>query len=129
MNTDIPPQQNATDAQVEEELVATLLDERRNTTRLRVSLPVRWEGNSCVLRGEIVDLSSTGCFILTDDKVEEGELIRVEITLPTREPISIWGEVVYRMTEIGFGLRLTGSSDDDFKLFKWLVGERAARGI
>jgi hypothetical protein len=126
MKTDIPPQPNREDAQVNEELVPILLDERRNTSRVRVSLPARWEGNSCVLSGEIVDISSSGCFVLTDDKVEEGELIRLEITLPSGDSVSIWGDVVYRMTEIGFGLRLTGSSDDDFKLFRWLVGQSSS---
>jgi ssDNA-binding replication factor A large subunit len=127
MKTDMQPQPSPEDAQVDEELVPILLDERRITTRVRVKLPVRWEGPSCVLHGEIVDLSSTGCFVLTDDKVEEGELIRLEITLPSGDSVSVWGDVVYRMTEIGFGLRLTGSSDDDFKLFKWLIGERASQ--
>lgn len=94
---------------------------------MRVSLPVRWEGISCTLSGEIVDLSPSGCFILTDDKVEEGELIRVGITLPSGESLLVWGEVVYRVTEIGFGLRFTGSSDDDFKLFGWLVAARASQ--
>jgi hypothetical protein len=127
MKTDIPPQPGREDAPETEELIATLLDERRNTARVRVNLPVRWEGSACVLHGEIVDLSSTGCFVLTDDKVEEGELIRLEITLPSEGFVSIWGEVVYRVAEIGFGLRLTGSTDDDFKLYRWLIGERSAQ--
>ncbi|HVG30538.1 MAG TPA: PilZ domain-containing protein [Pyrinomonadaceae bacterium] len=126
MTSDFPPSDREV-AREGAETTPSPVDERRIASRVRVSLPVRWEGISCTLSGEIVDLSPSGCFILTDDKVEEGELIRVGITLPSGESLLVWGEVVYRVTEIGFGLRFTGSSDDDFKLFGWLVAARASQ--
>jgi hypothetical protein len=43
--------------------------------------------------------------------VKPKELIRVEIQLPTEGWLYLWGEVVYRIEEMGFALRFTGISD------------------
>ena len=96
-------------------------DERRNTERVRVDLEVRWEGILTILKGQIVDLSTTGCFILTDDKVSVGELIRLEIQQPKEGAICLWAEVIYQMTEIGFGVRFTGADESEMKRLEWLV--------
>lgn len=96
-------------------------EERRNAERVKVSLEVRWEGVLTVLKGEIVDLSKTGCFILTEDKVTVGELIRLEIQQPRQGSVSLWAEVVYQMTEIGFGVRFTGADEEELKRLEWLV--------
>ena len=73
------------------------------------------------MEGSIVDLSTSGCFILTDDQVRVGELIRVEIRPPKGGALYMWGEVVYQIAEMGFALRFTGGDDDDMKRLNWLV--------
>jgi c-di-GMP-binding flagellar brake protein YcgR len=97
--------------------------ERRGAERVRSELSVRWEGAHLRLSGTVVDLSVTGCFILTQDLVDVKELIRVEITPPNGSTIFIWGEVVYKAPEIGFGLRFTGNTEDDEKCIQLLVSE------
>src|SRR4028119_779382 len=85
--------------------------ERRQAERVYVRLNARWEGLLAQCEGNIVDLSATGCFVLTADRVKPKELIRVEIQLPTEGWLYLWGEVVYRIEEMGFALRFTGISD------------------
>ncbi|HEV2882944.1 MAG TPA: PilZ domain-containing protein [Pyrinomonadaceae bacterium] len=85
--------------------------ERRQADRVYVQLNARWEGVLARCEGHVVDLSTTGCFVLTADLVKPKELIRVEIQLPTEGWLYLWGEVVYRIEEMGFALRFTGVSD------------------
>ena len=85
--------------------------ERRQAERVYVRLNARWEGVLAQCEGHIVDLSTTGCFVLSADRVKPKELIRVEIQLPTEGWIYLWGEVVYRIEEMGFALHFTGVSD------------------
>ncbi|HEX8636052.1 MAG TPA: PilZ domain-containing protein [Pyrinomonadaceae bacterium] len=85
--------------------------DRRQSERVYVRLNARWEGVLARCEGHIVDLSTTGCFVLTADLVKPKELIRVEIQLPTEGWLYLWGEVVYRIEEMGFALRFTGVSD------------------
>lgn len=96
-------------------------EDRRNAERVRVELEARWEGVLTILKGQIVDLSTTGCFILTEDKVSVGELIRLEIQQPRQGSLNLWAEVVYQMTEIGFGVRFTGADEAEMKRLEWLV--------
>jgi hypothetical protein len=84
--------------------------DRRQAERVYVRLNARWEGVLAQCEGNIVDLSATGCFVLTSDRVKPKELIRVEIQLPTEGWLYLWGEVVYRIEDMGFALRFTGVS-------------------
>lgn len=71
--------------------------------------------------GHIVDLSVTGCFVLTSDRVKQKELIRVEIQLPTEGWMYLWGEVVYRIEDMGFALRFTGVSEMEQAMLNLLL--------
>jgi hypothetical protein len=95
--------------------------ERRVAERAKVSLKVTWEGLLTILKGEIVDLSMTGCFVLSDDQVAMGELLRLEIQQPQSGALYLWAEVVYKMAEIGFGVRFTGGEDSEMQRLEWLV--------
>ena len=97
------------------------MEERRRVDRVKVSLAVTWEGKRATLRGEITDLSVNGCFVLTDDKVKVGESIKLEILQPRSGHLFLQGEVIYRMAEIGFGVRFTGGAEADFKRLRWIV--------
>ena len=97
------------------------VDNRRNAARVKVTLQVTWEGLASILKGEIIDLSLTGCFVLTDDQVSPGELIRLEIHQPRTGRLHLWAEVVYQMPEIGFGVRFTGGEEAEVKRLGWLV--------
>ncbi len=88
------------------------MSERRIAERIKVNLQVRWEGVVAQHEGSVVDLSSTGCFILTDDRVKPNELIRMEIELFKDNWVHLWGEVIYQISEMGFALHFTGTDDE-----------------
>lgn len=87
--------------------------ERRTAPRVRVNLPVRWEGVLMQQRATVTDLSSKGCFILTGGIVEPRELVFLEIDLPNQEAIQVWAEVVDSAYDIGFAVRFNATSDED----------------
>lgn len=97
------------------------MTERRKEDRVQVDLKVFWEGALAQRKGNIVDLSISGCFILTADLVRVGELIRVVIQLPRDSEIYIWGEVVYQIPEMGFAVNFTGADDDDLKQLRLII--------
>jgi hypothetical protein len=88
-------------------------DERRLDTRAKVNLPARWESFLTQQEATVIDLSRTGCFVLSGGKVQPNELIRLEITLPNDERVYPWAEVVEEADEIGFAVRFTSMDDDE----------------
>ena len=97
------------------------MTERRGAERVLVSIDAKWEGVVAQCGGTIVDLSVTGCFILTSDLVTEDELIRLEILTPTGGAIHLWGEVVYKLPEMGFALRFTGMGEAEREMLGLLL--------
>ena len=73
--------------------------------------------------GTIVDLSTSGCFILTAHLVEAGELIRLEM----ENSLVVWGEVVYQIEEMGFALKFTATMGDEAQELAKLVQEQKKR--
>jgi hypothetical protein len=88
-------------------------NERRGAPRIKVNLPVRWEGVLTQQTATITSLSETGCFVLTGGKVEPKELIRLEIELPGEDAVYFWSEVVDEAYEIGFAAHFTSADDND----------------
>lgn len=95
--------------------------ERRAAERVRTALEAHWEGVLTSRAGTVTDVSASGCFILTRDDVEERELIRLEIAMPTGRRIYLWGEVVYRVAEMGFALRFTGVDETEQRMLELLL--------
>lgn len=95
--------------------------ERRESERVRADLEAHWEGVLTRRDGRVVDISSSGCFILTPDEVQPEELIRLEIRLPTGRWIYLWGEVVYKIEEMGFAVRFTGSDEMEVQMLGMLI--------
>ncbi len=88
------------------------MQERRAAERLRIDLNVRWQTLKREGRGAICDLSSMGCFLLTNAEVRPGELVRLEISFP-EEVSLLWGQMVYAVAEIGFALRFVFAVEND----------------
>jgi hypothetical protein len=87
--------------------------ERRSAPRARVKLAARWEGVLSRENGTVTDLSRSGCFVLTGGKVEDKELVWLEIQLTDKQAVNFWAEVVNQASEIGFALRFNSSSPED----------------
>jgi hypothetical protein len=90
--------------------------ERRSSPRARVNLPARWEGVLSRENATVTDLSRSGCFVLSGGKVEKKELVWLEIQLPDRDAVHVWGEVVDQATDIGFAVRFNSASSEDEEL-------------
>jgi PilZ domain len=95
--------------------------ERRTSKRFRVNLPARWQGLLAEDAGSISDISPSGCFLLTRGDVKAGEVVRLWINFPNSQTISQWGEVVYPVNEMGFGLRFVFSSADEIHALERIV--------
>jgi len=96
------------------------MQERRTAERVRLNLRTRWEALTTQGRGAVTDLSPSGCFVLTGGEVSVGELIRMDISFP-EEIVSVWGQVVYAVAEIGFALRFNfGSVEEQVALNRLL---------
>ncbi len=81
-------------------------EERRRVERYAVNLRARWEGRHAGREGTVTDISLAGCFVLSEDLVEAGDLVKLEVFLPAGV-IILWGHVIYTAEEIGFGVRFS----------------------
>ncbi len=80
---------------------------RRHKVALRVNLT---RGESPEVEGHITNLSAGGCFVESDIKVNEDDLVKLRLNIPGRGDLTIWGNVVFRIKGKGFGLRFSGFS-------------------
>lgn len=97
--------------------------ERRKAERVKVNIKARWEGVLEQKEGTVVDLSINGCFILTAHLVETGELIRLEM----ENSLVFWGEVIYQVEEMGFGLRFTAVLGEEGQQLAQLIQDQKKR--
>jgi hypothetical protein len=97
------------------------MEDKRGMARVEVSLDARWEGVLAQCAGTIIDLSKSGCFILTSDLAAPDELIRLEIESPAGRSVYLWGEIVYKISEMGFGVRFTNVGPTDAALLELLI--------
>ena len=97
--------------------------ERRRFERVKVNRKVQWEGVLEQKEGTLVDLSVGGCFILTSHLVEPRELIRLEI----EGALTVWGEVIYQIKEMGFALRFNSALGEEGQQVAKLIKEQKKR--
>ena len=102
--------------------------ERRLVERIKVNIRARWEGRRTRRDGTITDISTAGCFVLTEDiGVEKRELVKIELLLPGGV-ITLWGQVVYKADEIGFGVCFTPIiPEEERKKLEFLIKAEVAR--
>jgi hypothetical protein len=102
--------------------------ERRLVERYKVHIRARWEGPRTRREGTVTDISTAGCFVLTEDiGVEKRELIRIELLLPGGV-ITLWGHVIYKADEIGFGIRFAPNiPEEERRRLDFLVRAESVR--
>ena len=94
---------------------------RRSDERISINLPVRWNGLSGDNEGRIEDLSLGGCFVNTAGRVDVGEIVVVEIKLPSGEWLQLRGEVASYQIGIGFGILFSFLTDDEEQSLRELI--------
>ncbi|MDT7604893.1 MAG: hypothetical protein QOF61_2890 [Acidobacteriota bacterium] len=65
--------------------------------------------------------------MLTPDCVKPNELVRIEIELPTGERLCLWGEIIYQISEMGFGVRFTHVQEGEQKMLAGMINSLLAK--
>ena len=69
----------------------------------------------------IEDLSLGGCFVNTSGAVDIGEIVSLEIKLPSGEWLPLRGEVVSYQQGIGFGILFSFLTDEEEQELRAIV--------
>lgn len=96
-------------------------EERRKNPRVRLNLPARYDGLSGVQEARLEDISFGGCFVNTHAQVNIGDMIAVEIQMPSGEWLRLHGEVTAYQPSIGFGVVFRSLSDDEERTLRRLI--------
>ena len=102
-------------------VASILMKERRGAERYKTRLAAKWEGVLTRRDGTVADISLTGCFLLTPDDVQPKELVRLEIETPSGQRLYLWGEVIYTVPEMGFGVRFTAADPSEQATLQSLI--------
>jgi len=102
------------------------MEERRKWTRVETDLRACWETGAGVNEGTVVNCSSGGCFVRTEVEEPGEEPIKLRIQLPNGKHMNLWGQVVYYLPTMGFGLRFTNPSTANQLMIEIWVGKLQA---
>ncbi|MDQ1639748.1 MAG: PilZ domain [Pyrinomonadaceae bacterium] len=94
---------------------------RRSDERVSTNLPSRWDGLSGKHEARIEDLSMGGCFVNTGGRVDVGEIVGIEMKLPSGEWLQLRGEVASYMAGTGFGVLFTFLTEDEEQTLRELI--------
>ena len=94
---------------------------RRQHERAAMNLRARWEGISGQQECRVGDIAMGGCFVDSMSRVEIGELVSLEIELPSGEWLPLRGEVTTCQEPVGFGLQFRFLTDAEKSALKKLV--------
>ena len=96
-------------------------DERRSDERFNINLPVKWDGMAGANEAHLDDLSMGGCFVNTPSRVERGEVVSIEIRLPSGTWLELRGEVTSHQPGIGFGLAFSFLTEEEEEALRDLM--------
>ncbi|MBA2527757.1 MAG: PilZ domain-containing protein [Pyrinomonadaceae bacterium] len=97
------------------------MEERRESERIDLRLLAQWETVFGVHEGTIVNCSVGGCFVQAQVEEPSTEPIKLSMQLPNGTDIHLWGNVVYYLPTLGFGVQFISASDEgQVMLIKWL---------
>src|ERR1041384_3584132 len=100
-----------------------MTDNRRTDERVPTNLPAKWGSVTADHEGRIEDLSLWGCFVNTSGRVDVGELVGVEIRLPSDEWLSLRGEVTSYQIGTGFGLKFSFLTEEEEETLQQLIAK------
>jgi hypothetical protein len=98
-----------------------MTENRRKDDRVSINLPAKWIGFAGKYEARIEDVSVGGCFVNTSGRVDVGEIVGIEIKLPSGEWLPLRGEVVSFQEGIGFGVLFSFSTDKQKQALKKLI--------
>jgi hypothetical protein len=98
-----------------------MTEERREENRKDISLEVRWEGGAGRHPARVTDLGLGGCYLDTLGGVTVGEIISLEIKLPSGEWLPLRGSVAFHHPGLGFSICFTFLTEDEEQQLSELI--------
>ena len=98
-----------------------MTEDRRSDERISTKLPARWDGLSGASPARLDDLSLGGCFVNTRGRVDVGEVVSLEIQLPSGEWLQLRGEVTSYQAGIGFGVVFPFLTEEEEQALRTVV--------
>ncbi len=98
-----------------------MIKNRRSDERVSINLPARWDGLAGRHEARIEDLSLGGCFVNTKGRVDIGEVVGIEMKLPSGKWLPLRGEVATFMVGTGFGVLFTFLTEDEEQALRELI--------
>ena len=96
-------------------------ENRRTDERVSTNFTAKWGGLTGDHDGRIEDLSLGGCFVNTSGRADVGEIVGVEIKLPSGEWLALRGEVASFQVGVGFGVLFSFLTDEEEQTLRELV--------
>ena len=85
--------------------------ERRADERFKVNFRILlMRADSTEVEGVVTNLSPGGCFVESEVKVQDDDLVKLRFDLPGRGDLTVWGNVVHWVKDMGFGVRFSAFS-------------------
>ena len=79
-------------------------EEKRNHPRRSFSTPLRFATRTKIIEGSTKNISASGVFVASDEKLEIGQLIKLNLPLKKGKMARTVGEIIW-LNEEGFGLK------------------------
>jgi len=98
-----------------------MTENRRKNNRTLLNLRARWNGNSGQQEARMGDISMGGCFVDSMSRVEIGELMELEVELPSGEWLPLRGHVTSCQEAVGFGMEFTDLTEHEMTALKEVV--------
>ncbi len=90
--------------------------------RLRPPMHCYWgTTEACPRNGRITSLGVEGCFVKTKAEAQDGQLLYVNLWLPTERWLLLRGRVTYRMPKVGFGLSFVALAETEREMLRTLL--------
>ena len=99
---------------------------KRRSERIQVQLPVVWVRRGRRDELQTADISHEGMFLKSDEQLDPGQLMHLEVNLPNEKPLLIFATTRFcgrSMAGPGIGVQIYVISDHDRR--RWLSFYRA----
>jgi PilZ domain len=93
-------------------------ENKRRDERVATNLTAKWIGLAGDHEGRIEDLSRGGCFVNTAGRVDPGEMVGVNIKMPSGKWLQLRGEVAFYQIGVGFGVVFNVLTDDEHEALR-----------
>jgi hypothetical protein len=94
---------------------------RRIEDRVSLNLSARWTGLTGQHEAHVVDVSLGGCFVTTLGRVDVGEIVALEIKLPSGEWLQLRGQVCSYQERIGYGVEFPFLTAEEEQTLRQLI--------